>query len=226
MSFELLGSCFNRNGGLSMNTHWSDIDVFIKIHSIELQLNGKEITIWTAWWADICWRLSNVFPSVLIICITSIWLLSCSLCIILIALVIDFSTLVMYELHYDVATYELSTYCTSVFVFHIFGMSLTKLLFQMCEGFRFRKIVGCFSADCITCMYSSSVSFSSIKKSLKLIKLSQSVHSINVDKEFDFSMRALSTKLINSMTFVIFIGGIGNFYLQRELFHFLQLLVW
>ena len=49
MSFELLGSCFNRNGGLSMNAHWSDIDVFIKIHSIEFQLNGKEITIWTAW---------------------------------------------------------------------------------------------------------------------------------------------------------------------------------
>jgi hypothetical protein len=97
----------------------------------------------------------------------------------------------MYELQYDVAAYALRTYCASVFSFHIFGMSLEKPLFQICEGFRFRKIVGCFSVDCITWMYSSSVSFNSTRKSSKVIKSSKSICSRNVNKDFDFSMRTI-----------------------------------
>jgi hypothetical protein len=132
----------------------------------------------------------------------------------------------MYEVQYDAATYALRTYCTSVFAFHIIGMSLEKLLFQICESFRLRKILGCLSVDCITWMYSSSVRFSSAKKSSKIIKSSKSHFYRNVNTDFDFSMRTLSSKLIGSMILVVLIGGTMKLYLQCEFFHFLQLLVW
>jgi hypothetical protein len=131
----------------------------------------------------------------------------------------------MYEVQYHVATYALRTYCAFVFAFHIIGMSLEKLLFQICESFHLRKIVGCLSVDCITWMYSSSVRFSSTMKFLKLIQSSKSHCSRNANKYLDFSMRKLSSKLISSMILVVLIGGTGKMYLQCEFFRFLQLLV-
>ena len=131
----------------------------------------------------------------------------------------------MYEVQYDIVAYALRKYCASIFAFHIIGMSLEKLLFQICESFRLRKIVGCLSVDCITWMYSSSVRFSYAKKSSKLIKSSRYHCSRNVNKDFDFSMRTLSSKLIGSMILVVLIGGTGKLYLQCEFFPFLQLIV-
>jgi hypothetical protein len=131
----------------------------------------------------------------------------------------------MYDVQYDIATYALRTYYASVFAFHIIGMSLEKLLFQICEIFRLRKIFGCLSVDCITWMYSSSVRFSYAKKSSKLIKSSKSRRSRNVNTDLDFSMRTLSSKLFGSMFLVVLIGGTWKLYPQCEFFRFLQLLV-
>jgi hypothetical protein len=87
-------------------------------------------------------------------------------------------------------------------------MSLEKPLFQICESFHLRKIVGWLSVDCITWMYSSYMSYLVLtKKSLKLIKSSKSRCSRNVNKDFDFPMRTLSYKLIGSMILVVLIGG-------------------
>jgi hypothetical protein len=172
-SFELSGSCFSRNGGLSINVCSLGGDVFMKIHSLELELNGMESAIWTARWDDICWILSNVFPSVGIICIASIQLVSCSLCIILNSFVIYLSTFVMYEEQYNVVAYALRTYCASVFAFHMFGMSLVKLLFQIYYGFRFRKIIGWFNVDGSNWMYSSSVTFSYLQFHQEVLKAYQ-----------------------------------------------------
>jgi hypothetical protein len=62
---------------------------------------------------------------------------SCSLCIILNEFVIYLSTLVIYELQYDVSIYAFRKNCSSIFAFQKFGMSFAKLLFQICEGFSF-----------------------------------------------------------------------------------------
>jgi hypothetical protein len=138
---------------------------------------------------------------------------------------IDLSTFVIYKVQYNVARYALRTYCASIFAFHITDMSLEKLLFQIWESFRLRKIVGCSSVDCMAWMYSSSVRFSSVKKSLKFINSSKSCCSRNANKDLDFPMRTLSSKLIGSMIIVALIGGTGKLYLQCEFFRFLQLLV-
>jgi hypothetical protein len=103
-------------------------------------------------------------------------------------------------------------------------MSLEKPLFQICESFHLRKIVGWLSVDCITWMYSYYIRFSSPKKSLKLIKSSNSCFSRSVNKDFDFPMRTLSYKLIGSMILVVLIGGTRKLYLQCEFFHFYNLL--
>jgi hypothetical protein len=72
----------------------------------------------------------------------------------------------------NVGAYTLSMYCASVFAFHKFIMSFEKLLFQMCEGFHFRKIVNCSSVNCISWIYSSSASSNSTKNFLNLIRVS------------------------------------------------------
>jgi hypothetical protein len=85
--------------------------------------------------------------------------------------------------------------------------------------------MGCLSVDCMHWMYSSSVRFSSAKKSWNLIKSSKSPCSRNVNEYLDFSMRTLSSKLIASTILVVLIGGTGKLYMRCEFFHFLQLLV-
>ena len=99
-------------------------------------------------------------------------------------------------------------------------MSLEKLLFQIWESFRLRKNVGCLSVDCMAWMYSSSVRFSFVKKSSKLINSSKSHCSRNANKDLKFPMTTLSSKLIGSMILVVLIGGTGKLYLQCEFFSF------
>jgi hypothetical protein len=132
---------------------------------------------------------------------------------------------VIYEVQYDVATYALRTYCASVVAFHITDMSLEKLLFQIRESFRLRKTIGCLSVHCMAWMYSSSFIFSFVKKLSKLINSSKSRFPRNENKDLDFSMKTLSSKLSGSMIFVVLIGGTGKLYLQCEFFRFLHLLV-
>jgi hypothetical protein len=131
----------------------------------------------------------------------------------------------MYEAQYDVVAYALRTYCASIFAFHITGWSLEKLLFHICKKKNLRKIVGCLSVDCMHWMYSSSIRFSSAKKSWKLIKSSKSLCSRNKNKDLYFSMITFSSKLIGSTILVVLIRGTGKLYLKYELFYFLQLLV-
>ena len=226
MSFELAGSCCSETGGLRTNVCFSSGDVFMKTHFLELQVRGKESAMWTSCWADICWRLSNVLPSIHIICMASIWLLLCSLHIFLNALVIDLSIFVIYEVQYDAATYEFNTYYAFVFVFHITGMSLEKLLFQIWESFHLRKSVGCLSVHCMAWMYSSSERFTCVKKASKLIISSNLPSSRNANKDLDFSTTTFSSTPTSSMILVALIGGTRKLYLQCEFFHFLQLLVW
>jgi hypothetical protein len=126
----------------------------------------------------------------------------------------------MYEAQYDAVAYALRTYYAFVFAFHITGWYLEKLLFHICKNFRLRKTVGCLSVDCMHWMYSTSVRFSSAKKSWKLIKSSKSHCSRNENKDLDFSMRTLSSKLIGSIILVVLIGGTRNLYLKCDFFSF------
>jgi hypothetical protein len=97
---------------------------------------------------------------------------------------------------------------------------LLEIVVPYMGSFRLRKTVGCLSVHFMVWMYSSFVSFSSVKKSSKLINPSKSHCSRNENKDLDFSTTTLSSKLSGSMILVVLIGDTGKLYLQCEFFLF------